>query len=171
MARGNESHGRVCPFFIMASSYSSVSATYPLRTIARPCTWNTQKLIYPQAHRYFRQERISFTSPLYSYFFAPDKLEQKPYKYLASITALHTICSKLSYDYHPDQKPSLKTLLDFINLHRKLGSKIEATHPHSDGNSSSVNLMTAHKSKGLEFETVYIVGGIDSTGRACSKPK
>ncbi|MNH50290.1 putative ATP-dependent DNA helicase YjcD [compost metagenome] len=103
----------------------------------------------------------AFTSPFYLYFFSPDKIITQPDEYLVYLEALRTIRSKLR-DYQVDETPTVRTLLSFINLHRRLGSAITSIRPHVDIQEDAVNLMTAHKSKGLEFDTVYIIGAIDT---------
>ncbi|MFZ2836247.1 MAG: ATP-dependent DNA helicase [Candidatus Saccharimonadales bacterium] len=102
-----------------------------------------------------------FISPLYLYFFSQDKIISHPDEYLVYLEALRTIRSKLR-DYQIDETPTVRTLLAFINLHRRLGSSIASIRPHVDAQLDAVNLMTAHKSKGLEFDTVYIIGAIDT---------
>lgn len=102
-----------------------------------------------------------FTSPLFGYFFSADKLAQAPDEYLTYLEALRTIRTKLR-EYQPDEEPRLQTFIGFIDLHRRLGSTITSLRPSVDHLDSAVNLMTAHKSKGLEFDTVYTIGAVDS---------
>lgn len=103
----------------------------------------------------------TFTSPFYLYFFSPEKIISHPDEYLVYLEALRTIRSKLR-DYQIDETPTVRTLLVFIDLHRQLGSSIASIRPHVDTQTDAVNLMTAHKSKGLEFDTVYLIGAIDT---------
>lgn len=102
-----------------------------------------------------------FTSPFFAYYFPSEKLETQPDEYLVYLEALRTIRTKLR-DYQPQQTPTLRTLLSFVALHRQLGSVITSIRPHADRQNGAINLMTAHKSKGLEFDTVYIIGAIDT---------
>jgi DNA helicase-2/ATP-dependent DNA helicase PcrA len=106
-------------------------------------------------------EGCEFTSPFFEYFFPLEKLETQPDEYLVYLEALRTIRSKLR-DYQQQSTPTLQTLLSFITLHRQLGSVITSIRPHVDRQKGAVNLMTAHKSKGLEYDSVYIIGAIDS---------
>jgi DNA helicase-2/ATP-dependent DNA helicase PcrA len=106
-------------------------------------------------------EGCEFTSPFFEYFFPLEKLETQPDEYLVYLEALRTIRSKLR-DYQQQSTPTLQTLLSFITLHRQLGSVITSIRPHVDHQKGAVNLMTAHKSKGLEYDSVYIIGAIDS---------
>ena len=102
----------------------------------------------------------SFVSPYYNYFFSADSLQEKPDEYVSFLEALRTIRAKMR-DYYNVKSPNLRSFIEFIDLHRTLGSTISSIRrPVAD--SSAVNLMTAHKSKGLEFDTVYITGAIDS---------
>lgn len=106
--------------------------------------------------------QADFVSPIFRHFFAPEKLEQQPDEYLTYLEALRTIRNKLR-EYHPNEQPRLQTFLEFIRLHRQLGSTITSLRPNVEQLDNAVNLMTAHKSKGLEFDTVYISGAIDTT--------
>ena len=103
----------------------------------------------------------TFTAPFFAYYFPAEKLQSQPDEYLVYLEALRTIRSKLR-DYQQDETPTLRTLLSFITLHRQLGSVITSIRPHVDHQNGAVNLMTAHKSKGLEYDTVYIIGAIDT---------
>ncbi len=106
------------------------------------------------------KEVTPFTSPLYRHYFSPKTLAADPETYLTHLQSLTTLRQKLR-DYHPDETPSLQCLLEFIQLHRQLGSTITASRPPSQS-ANAVTLMTAHKSKGLEYDSVYITGAIDT---------
>lgn len=103
----------------------------------------------------------TFTSPFFAYYFPTEKLESQPDEYLVYLEALRTIRTKLR-DYRQDETPTLRTLVSFIALHRQLGSIITSIRPHIDHQNGAINLMTAHKSKGLEFDTVYVIGAVDT---------
>ena len=105
-------------------------------------------------------ETSDFVSPLYNYFFSSDILNKNPTEYLTYLEALRTIRSKLR-EYRPDQTPTLSTLIEFIELNRKVGSTISVTR-QSVGSDKAVNIMTAHKSKGLEFDSVYVINAVDT---------
>lgn len=107
-------------------------------------------------------ETEQYISPLYNYFFAPEILVDTPDSYLAYLEALRTIRTKLR-SWQPNKPATLQTFLDFLRLHRKTGSTITSVRPRTAQPSGAINLMTAHKSKGLEFDHVYIVGAVDSS--------
>ena len=101
-----------------------------------------------------------YVSPIYSYFFSDAMLKTHPDEYIRYLEALRAIRSHLR-DYRPLETPTLISFIDFMTLHRTIGSGITSLHIVGDAE-HAVHLMTAHKSKGLEFDTVYIVGAVDS---------
>ncbi len=101
-----------------------------------------------------------FRSPLFEYYFGAKRLEEEPDAYLTYLEALRTIRSKLR-EYQGSEAAFLPDLIEFIGLHRQLGTTIVSQRPALDQPDAAINLMTAHKSKGLEFDTVYVVGAVD----------
>lgn len=106
-------------------------------------------------------DSATFHSPLFDYYFSTEKLAESPDEYLTCLEALRTIRTKLR-DYQGEDVAFLPDFIEFIDLHRRLGSTIVSHRPALDQPDDAINLMTAHKSKGLEFDTVYIVGAVDS---------
>ncbi|NCU37874.1 ATP-dependent helicase [Candidatus Saccharibacteria bacterium] len=104
----------------------------------------------------------TFRSPLYEYYFGADVLAEQPDAYLVSLEALRTIRSKLR-EYHSHNELHLRDYLEFVDTHRSMGSTLTSVRRRSDHLEGAINVMTAHKSKGLEFKTVYILGAIDTT--------
>ncbi len=102
-----------------------------------------------------------FVSPLYTYFFSNKTKEENPDAYITYLEALRTIRTKLR-EYQPSEIPTLQSFLEFIRLHKQLGSTITNSFGRSNEMNDAITLMTAHKSKGLEFDTVYIVGAVDT---------
>ena len=105
-------------------------------------------------------DKPDFISPIYNYFFSNDRMQNQPSEYLTYLESLRAIRNKLR-DYHADQIPTLKTFVDFIALSRKIKNVISITRRSSVAK-DAINIMTAHKAKGLEFDTVYIVNTVDT---------
>ncbi len=105
-------------------------------------------------------EQDVFTSPIYNYFFSSDILDKNPDEYLTYLEALRTIRSKLR-EYRPDQTPTLKNFVEYIDLCRKTNSVISSSRKSAE-NENAINVMTAHKSKGQEFDTVFIINAVDN---------
>ncbi|NCQ53889.1 hypothetical protein COV88_02320 [Candidatus Saccharibacteria bacterium CG11_big_fil_rev_8_21_14_0_20_41_19] len=101
-----------------------------------------------------------FVSPLYNFYFSNKKLNDNPNDYLIYLESLRSIRSKLR-EYRPNEVPTLSTFIEFIALNRKIGSTISIMRQSIEAD-DAVNIMTAHKSKGLEFDTVYVMNAIDT---------
>lgn len=106
-------------------------------------------------------EPSDYVSPIYHYYFSKERLENEPDAYLVMLEALRTIRQKLR-EYRPNEVPRLANFIEFIRMHRELGTTIMSIRRQSDEISGAINLMTAHKSKGLEFDTVYIINAVDT---------
>ena len=101
-----------------------------------------------------------FKSPFYDYFFSESQLAKEPDTYLTYLESLRAIRSELR-EYKSEQTPTVKDFIDFIDLNRKIGATISSVRRATVSN-DSINVMTAHKSKGLEFGTVFITNAVDS---------
>lgn len=106
---------------------------------------------------YNAEKTGEFHSPYYEYYFSDTK---KADNYLEYLEALQTIRQKFR-EYQPHQTPTLASFIQFIRLHRR--ENLPILRSRQQGADTAVNLMTAHKAKGLEFDSVYIVGATDRT--------
>lgn len=105
-------------------------------------------------------ELVGYRSPFYEYYYGKAARESNPEAYLTTLEALRTIRDRLR-EYHPNDTLYLPDFLTFVALNKSYGAHITTVRQQHtvDG---AVNLMTAHKSKGLEFDTVYIIGAVDN---------
>lgn len=102
-----------------------------------------------------------YASPLRGYFFPHDALQKNPNEYVSYLNALRLIRQRLR-DYRPQEVLRLTHFVEFIDLHRRTGTIITSPRAAAE-EASGVHIMTAHKSKGLEFETVFVVNSTDNT--------
>ncbi len=102
-----------------------------------------------------------FTSPLFGHFFSDEARQKDAERYLTFLEALRTIRTRLR-EYRPDRTVTLHDFVEFVKLHHRVGSAITSVRVRSDVSSGAIQLMTAHKSKGLEFEHVHIIGAVDT---------
>lgn len=107
-----------------------------------------------------QEDEQEYVSPIAHYYFSAEELATNPETYLTYLEALRTIRSRL-LEHQPTEPPTLQTMLEFIRLHRERGSSVMSIHPAAV-NQTAVHVMTAHKSKGLEFDYVYVIGAVDS---------
>jgi DNA helicase-2/ATP-dependent DNA helicase PcrA len=102
-----------------------------------------------------------YVSPLFTYFFATEQLEGHPEQYLLYLESLRTVRSKLR-EHRPGVTLTLSEFVDCLELYRRLGITIGTSSYSLASDIPAVQLLTAHKSKGLEFNTVYVFNGVDS---------
>jgi DNA helicase-2/ATP-dependent DNA helicase PcrA len=110
-----------------------------------------------------------FVSPYRAYFFPHSGLELQPQKYLNFLRALKALRSGLR-EYSPDEALMLEDFVRYIDLHRELKLTLQM-HQTVASELQTVSLMTAHKSKGLEFDEVYVIGLTDSTWGTTARSK
>ena len=103
----------------------------------------------------------SSLNSLAAHYFSPEALAQNPDAYLTTLESLRTLRQKLR-DRTIDETPTLADFLEFIDLHRSTKTRLTHIRPQASALSGAINLMTAHKSKGLEFPHVFVIGAIDS---------
>ena len=102
-----------------------------------------------------------YKSPLYDYFFSEQARQTSPDVYLSALEALRTIRDRVR-EHYQSSSPGIAEFLDFIELHRSLGTSLMTVRHRANSLEGHVNLMTVHKAKGLEFNHVYLTGMIDS---------
>ena len=103
----------------------------------------------------------SFRSPYYEYYFNKQILDETPDTYITVLEALRTLRTRLR-EYQPNNNLRITDFLEFIRMHHELGTGITSIRSSSSGLDDAVALMTAHKSKGLEYDTVYIINSVDN---------
>ena len=103
----------------------------------------------------------SSLNSLAAHYFSPEALAQNPDAYLTTLESLRTLRQKLR-DRITDATPTLADFLEFIDLHRSTKTRLTHIRPQASALGGAINLMTAHKSKGLEFPHVFVIEAIDS---------
>lgn len=107
------------------------------------------------------EEISSFVSPYYAHYFSQTIIETQPEAYISVLEALRTIRDQLR-TYQGTDAQQVREFLEFIELHREMSAPITSVRRRADTAEHAVHLMTAHKSKGLEFDHVFVIGAVDS---------
>ncbi len=103
------------------------------------------------------QPKSSFDSPYRRYYFNDSK-NSGAYLYL--LTGLVALRRHIR-EYAGTRTLLLKDFTDYVTLSKSAGLRIVNDHPVTTGE-AAVQLMTAHKAKGLEFNTVYLLKAVQS---------
>ncbi|MCA9330105.1 ATP-dependent helicase [Candidatus Saccharibacteria bacterium] len=100
----------------------------------------------------------SLTSPLKQYYLAHTRIDTD---YLAGLSALR-ILQSLANDFAKGQQVTLKDFVEFLKTSMDSGEVIADESVFVSGD-NAVQLLTVHKSKGLEFDTVFVMNAIDNS--------
>ena len=99
---------------------------------------------------------VDYKSPLKNHFF-----NDEPDQYFSHLANLNAIRNKLREHSLDNDQPRLVNFINFIQQCRDSHTSITSLRQIGD-EANSVRLMSAHASKGLEFNTVYLINAIDS---------
>lgn len=102
-----------------------------------------------------------YVAPLREYFFPSSELEQDPARYIMHLENLTAIRTKLREHEVDMTKPRLADFLEFIEKNRDTDTHITSLR-HVGQDDDAVRLVTAHGSKGLEFDHVFVVNATDA---------
>ncbi|MDB5176517.1 MAG: uvrD [Candidatus Saccharibacteria bacterium] len=102
-----------------------------------------------------------YTSPLKAYFFSNANRENDTSNYTAHLENLSTIRMRLREYIATMAEPLLADFLDFITANRDNNAQI-TSYRHIGEDTATVRLLSAHGSKGLEFDHVFIINATDS---------
>lgn len=97
-----------------------------------------------------------FRSPLKAYLLDNDLTDE----YAQTISALQSLRS-LAGEFAREEEPSLENFARFMELNHRHGVVIADESAFVTGE-NAVELMTLHKAKGLEFDTVFVMDAVES---------
>lgn len=103
-----------------------------------------------------------YVSPLFDFYFSKQSQNKNPQLYFETITHLSVIREKIR-SYLPSDSTSLTIddFLRFLQTYEAAEQSLLNTHPIAQSD-TAVQLMTAYRSKGLEFDTVFLLQLQDS---------
>lgn len=92
-------------------------------------------------------------SPYRDYYFSEARLKSNPDEYLSLLSGLRAIRQRVRSRVTANTK--LADFVDLVDLYQRTNTTIPNIQTYSAAQ-NSVSVLTAHKAKGLEFNTVYI---------------
>jgi DNA helicase II / ATP-dependent DNA helicase PcrA len=114
------------------------------------------------------QEDIGyFKSPFKKYYFSREKFDHARAEYISFLSSLRVFIQSLrEYKGGYNAKKSmldiltLSDLVEFVDIHKSNSMPLNDQSPFVNSR-DAVNLLSAHKSKGLEFDTVFVISATD----------
>jgi DNA helicase-2/ATP-dependent DNA helicase PcrA len=106
-----------------------------------------------------QKTKLKFVSPMRGHYFNQEQYEQATEAYLTLLGQLSTLRHRLR-QWKPNRTIYVHDLAEFSELHFSANLKIIDTNPHTQ-TTNAVQVMTAYKAKGLEFEAVFVVNAQD----------
>lgn len=101
-----------------------------------------------------------FVSPFKEHYFGPEKLKENSLEYARFLPCLRTFVGALR-DYRKTEVLGIDDLAAFVGLHEKNDMPVVDNSLFLNA-PDAVSLLTAHKAKGLEFDTVFILSCQDA---------
>ena len=102
---------------------------------------------------------LRFQSPFKRYYFSSDCYQNNSLQYLTFLSSLRIFVQRLR-DYRPNEALQIEDMLSFVDTHLRNQIPVLDTSELATG-ADSIQLLTAHKAKGLEFDTVFITSCAD----------
>lgn len=94
-------------------------------------------------------------SPFRSYYFGKRRFNKNPAEYLKFLSSLQSFIRALR-EYRKGQPVSIDNMIAFVDMHTK--NKLSINNVSQFVNDeNAVQFMTAHKAKGLEFDSVFVI--------------
>jgi DNA helicase-2/ATP-dependent DNA helicase PcrA len=98
---------------------------------------------------------VAYSSGFKEYYFSKENFDSDRLQYLECLFDLQTLFGQLR-KFRTRQTLYIKDLIEFIELHETHHIPIYEPHRLSKGK-DAVELLTAHKAKGLEYDAVFII--------------
>lgn len=97
-----------------------------------------------------------YVSPYKKYYFNNENFKHNKPVYLDFLLSLRTLIGALR-EFHQGKVIYAKDIEEFLNVYNGSNLTLSVTSPFASSE-NSISLLTAHKSKGLEFEYVFMPG-------------
>lgn len=154
----------------MAEYEDTKSITMWLQWIARQATFQPLTILLEHclglrsAMSESNPEEVFFTSPIKAYFIAHTALNESYLQTLSAVRLLRTLIS----EFQPDSAPAIEDFLNYIHT-MSSGDRIISDQSVFVSGDNVVELLSVHKAKGLEFDTVYVIDVVEDHWKPTSQ--
>ena len=100
-----------------------------------------------------------FTSPFREYYFSKEQFDQNTERYVTFLSSLRVFMESIR-GYKQGETIGVDDLVAFVDLHEQNNIPVIDTSPYVSAD-EAVQLLTVHKAKGLEFDSVFVLSCID----------
>lgn len=115
----------------------------------------------------------AYTSTFKSYYFSKERFTHARAEYLSFLSSLRVFVRALREYKGKDgtvEQLHIKDLIDFVDMHIENNIPLNDLSPFANA-SKAVSLLSAHKAKGLEFNTVFVLSCQDDVWAGRGMPK
>lgn len=126
-----------------------------LMSVASEAQTNNLDLLFDRLIGPAENEEL-FTSPFRRFYFSKEKYIADPRSYLQFLSSLNTFKITVTAYGARTNALRLSSLVECVDVYQKNGLAITDTSPYMSG-ANAVSLLTAHKAKGSEFDTVFVI--------------
>lgn len=102
------------------------------------------------------EETLRYTSPFWRFYFSEGSDLSDKASRILFLSGLQTLQDGVRSFTHRADSCRLSDFVQYIDMHRKNGIQIINKSTYSSG-TDAVKILTAHRSKGLEFDTVFVM--------------
>jgi len=99
-------------------------------------------------------------SPFKQFYFSKERFEHARSEYVSFLSSLRTFVGALR-EYKRGEYATVRDLVEFVEMRERNDMPLNDLSPFSNAK-KAVTLLSAHKSKGLEFDYVFVLSCVDS---------
>ena len=139
--------------------YLSRILSFPFWKIDRIDLWNLSRKAYKDRIDWLSVETDS--KSIKDYYFNNDKFKNEKAEYLIFLSNLRAFIQAIR-EYRQGKDIKVSDVVDFVKIYEDNNNLILSDKSPFVNARNAVNLLTAHKSKGLEFEVVFVISGVEN---------
>jgi DNA helicase-2/ATP-dependent DNA helicase PcrA len=99
-------------------------------------------------------DSLTFSSPFKDYYFSDQEYEENTESYIDFLSSLKVFIGGLR-EFKQDKTLNITDVVEFVGMHQQNDIELIDNSPFATSE-SAVKLLTAHKAKGQEFNTVFV---------------